>query len=310
MHPNKDYYGILGVAKTASPADIKKAYKKLAQQYHPDRNPNDPTAEEKFKQVNEAYNVLSDDNKRSRYDRGSSNRFNSDIFSTAYANHTRKQTVFVPIKISLQESILGTTRNIQYDKNPGPCQCCTKKHDSIDNRCKRCDGTGKTKHDFIAGLFFPCNQCNGTGYKPIPNCPTCNGTGQLNVRRSISVNIPKGVSEGDQISNEDITIIINIDQHPVFTRKGIDLYTNANINAIDVIVGTTHEVITIQGDKLNITIPAGTQPNTLLKVANKGVSKGNNQGHLFVKVNINIPTDLSAEQLEILRNIRSENSTK
>lgn len=226
----RDYYEVLGVSKTASDDEIKKAYRKLAMKYHPDRNPDNPEAEEKFKEASEAYEVLSDSDKRSMYDRMGHNAFEGgfgggsgfgggfsaedifsqfgDIFGGAFGGRggqTRARQgadLRYVLDLTLEEAVKGLKKNITFTA-PAPCESCDgkgAKNSSDIQTCNTCHGAGYVRMQ--QGFFSvqqPCSSCRGQG-KTIKNpCGSCHGSGVKDRQQTLEVNIPAGVDNGDRI---------------------------------------------------------------------------------------------------------------
>lgn len=311
----RDYYEILELSKTATQDDIKKQYRKFAAKYHPDRN-KEPDAESKFKEMKEAYDVLSDEQKRRHYDtyghtqqQGPQGRgpFGfEDIFSSMFRNQQHQQHQQIPqgiLNITLEESVLGTSRNVKYNKQ-STCTSCNGqgavKPDDF-TTCNSCNGQGFFIHPQMPGFRHQCPKCQGKG-KIIKNpCKSCSGSGIKTTQEQVVVNIPKGINNGEAINLTDLILIVQISPHHKYIRQNYDLITTIEIDAIQAILGTVYEFKTIQGDKLNLTIPAGTQFGTKLKLSNKGVMRDNLVGHLYCQINVIIPTALTESQKELLQ---------
>ena len=248
----KDYYDVLGVSKSASKDELKKSYRKLAMKYHPDRNPDDSEASEKFKELSEAYEILSDDQKRQAYDNfgheGVNSSFNSsqgaadafsdifgDIFSDIFGGSSGGRTssrgsdLSYNLNISLEDAVFGKSLNIEIPSK----ERCTGHW----NRCSYCGGTGVIRQQ--QGFFSmqqTCPHCRGEGEIHDPNCSICNGVGFLNKNKKLSVKIPAGVDDGDRIrlsgegelgragNKGDLYISINIKNHSIF--ESCLLYTS------------------------------------------------------------------------------------
>ena len=222
----KNYYDILGVSKTATQDEIKKAYRKIAVKYHPDKNPGDKEAEEKFKEAAEAYSVLSDENKRKEYDNPMTggdnfnsgfnfNDFNVDEimnsfgFSFRHGNMggakvvSRGANIRLKMYLTLKEMYDGVTKKIKYHRN-NKCDACDGKgttENSKIERCKHCGGTGKLYT--VSGIFqqiTTCHHCGGTGKVTTNPCPKCSGTGLMDTTQEVDINIPKGAFQGMQLT--------------------------------------------------------------------------------------------------------------
>lgn len=372
----RDYYEVLGVSKSADEKDIKKAYRKLAMKYHPDVN-KEPDAEEKFKEINEAYEVLSDESKRQAYDRygfagvdpnfaggqgnpfqggsfnfddlfggggftssgGSFGGFDSifDMFgggggsrSRAYRNNQPMQgeDLQMNIRISFMDSIRGKAQTITFNVDE-PCEHCHgtgAEHPGDVQTCSKCHGTG-TVYEQVNTIFgtmqqqTQCDQCHGTGETIKETCHTCNGQGYTHKKITRTINIPKGIRNGEKLRvagyggrglnggpNGDMYLQIQVAPDPVFRREGNDIYITKTIDALDAILGATIEVPTVYGDT-DLTIYAGTQPNQKYRMKGKGVTvkSGNSEvsGDQFVEIKVQIPKKLSEEQKALYEQIRT-----
>lgn len=350
----RDYYEILGVSKTASADEIKKSYRKLAMQYHPDRNPGDKKAEEKFKEATEAYEVLKDEEKRSNYDNyghqdsnfgsGFSSRngggfdgfdFNDifsnfgDFFGQGTQQRSQKKSssqrgsdVRYNLEISLEEAFAGTTENITFTI-PSTCDSC-KGSGSADNSkpttCSTCKGTGSTRVQ--QGFFIvekTCGTCGGSGEIIKNPCKKCQGQGRVNKERTISAKIPAGVEEGNRIrfANQgeagyrggiagDLYVYISIRKHPFFQRNGDDIHFEMPVRMTTACLGGAVEIPTIDGSKVKLQIPEGSQDGDTLRLKSKGMSvvnSGGRRGDMYVKLNIEVPVKLSSEEKDLLQKL-------
>ena len=261
----KDYYDVLGVTKSAGKDELKKAYRKLAMKYHPDRNPDDAQAAEKFKELSEAYEILSDDQKRQTYDnfghegvnssftssQGAADAFSdifgdifSDIFgggSTSRAS-SRGADLSYNLEINLEEAVFGKSLNIEIPSN----ERCS----GLWNRCSYCGGAGVIRQQ--QGFFSmqqTCPQCRGEGEVHDSNCSICNGAGYTTKNKKLSVKIPAGVDDGDRIrlsgegelgrggNRGDLYISINVKKHKIFERDGKHLYCEVPLDFVDAALG-------------------------------------------------------------------------
>src|SRR3989344_4982067 len=312
----KDYYETLGVSKASSLDEIKKAYKKLALKYHPDRN-KDKGAEEKFKEISEAYAVLSDKEKRSTYDQfghsGFDQRysqedifrgfnfenifrefgfeddfFGGNIFDMFFGGHRRKKArdLRYDLTIDFEEAAFGAKKKISFRKKVR-CNLCkgTGAKDGKMVECSHCHGNGQLRisQRTMFGVFqqvMPCKYCRASGKIPRTRCPECDD-GLVHDTRELTINIPAGVDTGTRLrisdegeesrgENGDLYIYINVKPHKIFERKDYDLYFTIGITPVQAILGTEIEVPTLK-DNINIKIPAGTQPETVFRMKDKGV---------------------------------------
>lgn len=313
---NQNYYEVLGVEKNATQDEIKKAYRKLAMQHHPDRTNGDDT---KFKEIKQAYEILSDESKRANYDQfgsaepnhfgGGFNGFGGfnphDIFSNFFRQDqpTHQQII---VSVTLEESVQGCTKPINYVKTSN-CDSCNGTGASSPDKIAKC-GTCNGKGHIQNGPFATqCPKCNGKGKVVIDSCKTCNGTGQKKQHVSSNVKIPAGLPHGTTLSGDGLVIVINVLPHSVFTRVNLDLHMGIELDAVDAMLGTTVSINTLTaGETLKLTIPAGTQHDSVFRLANKGVTYENQTGHILCQVRIKIPTKLTEKQIELLNEFKAQ----
>ncbi|MCX8030919.1 MAG: molecular chaperone DnaJ [Thermodesulfovibrionales bacterium] len=308
----KDYYKTLGVSNNATQEEIKKAFRKLALQYHPDRNPNDKLAEEKFKEINEAYSCLSDPQKRANYDRygtaeGPTGGFGfaagtpfSDIFSDIFDDFfggfsrgsrtrpTKGDDLRYDLEITLEEAAFGVEKNIKVPRLQS-CDVCGGNGSApgtSPETCNECRGTGNIR--FQQGFFSvskTCGKCQGKGTIISKPCQQCKGNGKIKVYRQLSVKVPAGVDtgsrlklrgEGDIGSNGgppgDLYVVISVAEHPFFKREGIHLYCEVPISFTKAVLGGEIEVPTLDGHH-KLKIPPGTRSGKLFHLKNKGMPR-------------------------------------
>ena len=349
---NKDFYEVLGVDKSASDEEIKRAFKKLALKYHPDRNQGNAEAEEKFKEINEAYQVLSDPEKRQRYDQFGTADFNGagggfdgfdfggfggfgdifgDIFGggfggfggSANKNGPRKGAdLEYDLTLTFEEAMAGCEKEIKINRRE-KCETCGgsgAKAGTAPKTCSKCGGRGKVQVQRrtplgIMSTTATCDACHGAGKIIEDPCPTCKGSGKERKNRSITINIPAGVDTGNVMPLRgqgeagenggpagDLYINIRVMSHSIFKRKGNDIHMETHISFGKAALGTDIKVPTIDGD-VTYKVPAGTQPGTVFRLKGKGVPRVNSagRGDHYVKVIVDVPKSLNAEQEEALK---------
>ena len=330
----RDYYEVLGVTKSTPKEDLKKAYRKLAMKYHPDKNPDDETASEKFKELSEAYEILSDDQKRQAYDQfghdgvnpsfsnaqGAAEGFSDifgDIFSDIFGGSSRAggsrsrrgADLSYSVEVSLEDAVKGTSINLDI---PSSERCSGDWH-----QCSHCNGTGVVRMQ--QGFFSmqqTCPHCRGEGETHDPNCSICGGAGFIKKNKTLAVKIPEGVDTGDRIrlsgegdagkhGNGDLYIQVDVQRHKIFERDGKHLYCEVPINYADAVLGGDIEVPTLDG-KVKIKIPEGTQSHKLFRLNGKGIKplRGGSKGDILVRVLVEIPVKLNKEQTAILKQFK------
>lgn len=317
----KDYYAILGVSRSATQAEIKQAYRRLARKYHPDLNPGDKSAEDKFKQINEAYEILADSDKRQKYDRfgdqwqyaeqfarsgqgevkwdvgkgdsafefGEFSSIFDDLFtdfdtgSRAARGRQRGRDIYYPIELTLEEAYGGRKRTIQLQEEK------------------------------------PCAACAGTGRVGNRMCTICNGSGRAVNLKRLEVKIPPGVKDGSKIRIEgqgnlssaggakgDLYLVVKVLPHQVFERKGDDLYTEMPVPLVTAVLGGEVQVPSLDG-KLAVKIPAATQNGKVFRLAGKGMPHlgDSSYGNMLAKVKVILPRELTKEERQLFERLRS-----
>ncbi len=341
----KDYYEVLGVKRDASQEDIKRAYRKLARKCHPDLNPGDKTAEQKFKEVNEAYEVLSDPKKRAEYDQFGRSPFEGgpgfegfrtydfgdifdsglgDIFSDVFGRRARQETskgpdIVTGLELSLEEAFSGVTKTITFNRET-TCRTCNGSGAESSVVCAVCKGTGsvKTPKGFFR-MSQPCQNCGGTGRKITKVCFTCGGRGKVLQAETIKAKIPAGVDTGSRVRLRgmgsagegggpagDLHIEITVRPHRLFKRKGDDLYLDLPVTFSEAALGAKIEVPTIDGITV-MTLPPGTQGSQRLKLSGKGFPspKTGARGNQYVNIKIVVPKNITNKAKETLKEIES-----
>ena len=334
-----DYYEILGVERGASDADIKRAYRRLAQRWHPDVN-QEPEAAIRFKEINEAYQVLSDPERRQRYDlfgtvgaEGGPAGFGgfADIFDAFFGAAGAGQRRGRPaagsdlrydLRISFEEAILGTQKEIEFPVL-ARCETCGgngAKPGTDPITCPQCNGRGEVRgvRNTMLGQMInvtTCPRCKGDGRIVETPCETCRGEGRVERTRTLQVTIPMGIDEGHQIrlSNEgeagprggppgSLYVAVHVAPHPSLKREGTELIYEASVGLAQAALGTTIVVPTVEGEEI-VEIKAGTQPGTEIRLRGKGVPylrRSGQRGDLHVLVDVDVPNRLSRAQREAL----------
>jgi molecular chaperone DnaJ len=334
----KDPYKTLGVAKNASDEDIKKAYRKLARENHPDRNQGDAAAEERFKDIQGAYDILSDPDKRKAYDsgggmfggaggfdpgafRGNFGGF-GDILSDflggrggAAPGPERGRDLETDVHVSFEQAMEGAQVPVSVPLS-APCPTCRgtgAKPGTAPTICSRCQGRGvEAESQGLFSISQPCRQCGGTGTEIKEPCPTCDGSGRTRQVKRYKVNIPAGVRDGSRVRLSgkgeagprggpagDLYVVTRVGESPIFKRKGDNLEVEVPITIPEAIRGATIEVPTLSGTK-RIRVPPGTQHGTVQRLRGEGPPKlgGRGRGDLRYKLVIDVPSSLSREQSE------------
>ena len=341
----RDYYEVLGVEKNVEAEEIKKAYRKLAVKYHPDKNPGDKSAEEKFKELGEAYEVLNDPQKRAAYDQyghaafdrraggfGRAGGFHDpfevfrevfgggsifeDLFGRAQHDPSQPQRgddLRYDLEISFDEAAHGCEKDITVTK-PEPCDVCAGSGAEAGSRarvCPTCGGRGQVLSSRgIFSIAQTCPHCQGAGRIIDKPCKACRGNGRLERSSTIKLRIPAGVDSGSRLRSlgngeagfrggpsGDLYVILHVRPHDIFQRDGDDLLCEIPVSLVQAALGAEIDVPTLNG-KTPIRIPPGTQPGTTFRLKGKGVKniQGYGHGDLHVRINVEVPTHLSAPQ--------------
>lgn len=360
----QDFYHILGVNKSASTEEIKRAYRKLAHQYHPDKNKGE---EQKFKEVNEAYQVLSDAEKRRQYDQygqtfdqaqrngqgfsgfgGGADPFGNfsgfgqgnvefdlgDIFGDLFGGgrqqtraRSRGADIETLIDLSFSEAVFGVEKTINLEKQDR-CATCNGSGAAVGSKiitCPKCNGSGQIR--ILRRTIFgqmeshtTCDRCEGEGRATEEVCPVCRGSGVHKQAKTIAVKIPAGIDQGQRIriagegeaglrgsSSGDLYLIARIQKNKDFGRAGVNLLKELPISFTQAALGAKIGLKTLDGE-IELQVPTGTQPNTVLRVKGKGVPhlQSRGRGDLLVTVRIVVPNKLSKNEKELLRQLAKE----
>jgi molecular chaperone DnaJ len=358
----KDFYQVLGVPDSASQDDIKKAYRRLAKQYHPDANPNNKAAAERFKEVSEAHATLSDPDKRKQYDqlrrygafdgmprrpagagagRGATGGMDAgdvgaqgfdfgdlgglgDIFSSIFGRgaagrreDTRGETLEAVVEVPFRVAALGgkipvtlpVTETCPTCKGSGGAPGATL------STCPECNGRGTIS--FGQGNFAvnrPCPMCRGRGKVLSEKCPTCQGAGEIRTERRVVITVPPATETGDRVMlrgqgqpsrpggpSGDIVITFQVQPDRFFRREGLDIVADVPINMAQAALGTRIRVRTLDGKKVLLRIPPGTQPGRRFRIKGQGIEKNGRRGDQLVGVQVTVPETLTSEQQDLMK---------
>lgn len=358
----RDYYEILGVKRGASADEMKKAYRKLAMKFHPDRNPGDAEAEKKFKELNEAYDVLKDDTKRAAYDRlghaafeggaagaGRGGGFDfsggfSDIFDDLFGEFTggrkrggggqeqaaaqRGADLRYNMQITLEDAFRGKQPNITISTSVGcgECKGSGSEKGSAPVTCPACQGGGRIRAQ--QGFFTierTCHTCQGTGRIIEKPCKACAGTGTTRKDKTLAVSIPAGVEDGTRIRlagegeagfrggpTGDLYIFLSVKPHRFFKRDGANIHCQVPVSMVNASLGGAVEVPTIDGSKVKVTIPEGTQTGAQFRLRGKGMSvlRSGTRGDMYIHAQVETPVNLNKKQKDILQDFDRAGGSK
>lgn len=341
MATQTDYYQLLGVSDSATTDEIKKAFRRLAKQYHPDRNPNDPRAADRFKEINAAHDVLSDPEKREQYDRlrrygafagaatgGARPRGGpqpgpdfdlsdlgsfgglGDLFSSMFGRRGRAEepeemeaVVSVPFRVAALGGKVPVTLQM-----PAVCPTCGGSGGAPGatiSTCPECRGSGSVS--FGQGGFAvsrPCPVCRGRGRVPSEKCPSCDGGGEVRVEKRLTITVPPGTEDGSRarLSGQgpkgrgDLVVQFHVLRDRFFRREGLDVVCVVPINLAQAMLGSKVKVRTLDGRRVVLRIPAGTQHGQRFRLGGHGIERNGRRGDQYVEVRVEIPESLSSEQ--------------
>ena len=347
-----DYYDVLGVKRGASADEIKKAYRSKAKMLHPDRNKDKPETEAQFKEVNEAYDVLKDDNRKAAYDRYGHAAFEggmggggprggqgqgdfasafSDVFEDLFGDFMggqrgggrnraqRGSDLRYNLRVTLEEAFRGMQKSINVPTSVS-CDVCSgtgAEGGAQPQTCPTCSGMGKVRAQ--QGFFTverSCPTCGGLGQTIKNPCKTCHGAGRIEKERTLSVNIPAGVETGTRIRlagegeaglrggpSGDLYIFIEVREHALFQREGVNLYCRIPVSVTTAALGGEVEVPTIDGGRSRVKIPAGSQTGKQMRLRSKGMPalRGGGSGDMLIEISVETPVNLTSRQRELLR---------
>ena len=341
----RDYYEVLGVSRGATPDELKKAFRALARQLHPDRNPGDLDAEARFKEAAEAYSILSDPTQRERYDRFGHAAFDSqggggpgdfggfsEIFESIVGEimggrrrKARGHDIERDLSVSFEEAALGAEKTLTVSK-PVPCVTCAgtgAKPGTPVRECKQCEGKGEVR--FQRRLFSSarrCPACEGTGKKIPSPCRSCSGQGQVAGEEKLTVRIPPGVEDGatrtvrgagvsGPAGAGDLLVTIKVDAHALFERSGADVLCTVPVSFPQAVLGDTVEVPTLEGT-VHMKVPAATQSGRTFRLRGKGIPVygGMGKGDQLVTVLVEVPEKLNRKQKKLIAELAAELGTE
>lgn len=343
MAARGDYYEILGVGRSASTEEIKRAFRRLALDCHPDRNPGDLEAEARFKELSEAYSVLSDEEKRRRYDRmghaafqagrgdnpyekvdfGSISEILEGLLGGVFSGRRARAggDIEVDLEISFEEAALGAEKTIAIARRQS-CDTCNGTGAAPGTRvgrCAACQGRGEVRYQ--RGFFSvsrPCATCGGTGRRIEKPCAVCAGDGVVPKTEEMTVRVPPGVEDGSirtvkgagepgRGAAGDLHVRIRVKPHPLFTRDGADVHVTVPVSFPEAVLGAQVDVPTLEG-KVKMRIPAGTQSGKVFRLRGKGIPVlgGYGKGDQLVKVVVEVPEKISKKQRQLITELAAE----
>ena len=343
--PKRDYYEVLGVPRGTAPDQMKKAFRALARELHPDRNPDDPSAEARFKEAAEAYQVLSDPAQRERYDRFGHAAFESGggpgpadfsgfgeifegIIGEMFGGRRRKrrgEDIEVELEVSFEAAALGSDETLTVSK-PVPCATCEgtgAKPGTAVRACGQCEGKGEVR--FQRRLFASarrCPACEGTGKKIETPCKSCKGDGHVSGEEEMAIRIPPGVEDGATRTvrgagspgpggDGDLLVTIRVQSHPLFERDGADVLCTVPVSFPQAVLGDDLDVPTLEG-QVRMKLPPATQSGKVFRLRGKGIPVygGMGKGDQLVTILVEVPEKVSRKQRKLIAELADEMGTE
>lgn len=345
----KDYYEILGVSRTATEAEIKRAYRTRAVKHHPDKNPGDAHSEEKFKECAEAYAVLSDSQKRAQYDRFGHSGMGGGGFDPGFSNiedifdlfgfgdmfgsrgRTRSTVqrgsdLRYDLEITLEEAASGKEEKLRIPRLEKCADCDGRgaEKGTQPEACISCSGSGQTRYQ--QGFFSvmrTCPNCQGKGQIIRTPCKACSGAGRIEKEKALDIKIPAGVETGSRLRvtgegeagmnggpSGDLFVVLHVKEHDTFERQGANLYSAVPVSFAQAALGAEIKVKTLDGEE-DLKVPAGTQTGTVFRLKSHGMPAlgGRGRGDLFVAVTLITPKTLTKEQRKLLEQLADVEDT-
>lgn len=330
----KDYYGILGISKSASDKDVKAAYRKMARKYHPDVNPGDKAAEARFKQINEAFEVLSDAEKRKKFDQYGSDYENAEAYARArqqaqqqYGTYGRGGggTPYTTYETSdmgdLNEVFESLLKGFGTGGTRAGGRRAPRRGQDIQHQVEVTleEAYNGTRRVMELQSEQACPACQGMGRTKTGACQTCRGAGRVIKPRRLEVKIPAGVKEGSKVrvagegeqgtggTPGDLYLVIKVAPHPLFKREGDDLLVDVPVSLVAAVLGGEVQVPTLKGSKLALRIPPETQNGKIFKLARQGMPRlgDTSRGDMLARMAVVVPTNLNDKERALFEQLRS-----
>jgi molecular chaperone DnaJ len=341
----RDPYELLGVDRQATTAEIKAAFRRLAAQTHPDKNPDDPHAQARFQELNEASQILGDPQKRAAFDRYGPSAFRpggvdagvpggglggldglfGDLLGAIGIRTGARGDIRKRVRLTFEEAALGTTKELSYERLD-LCERCGGRGGEPGSGVETCGACGgRGRHRASSGMLqLPferaCSSCRGTGQVPRVRCTTCAGRGLTRRARTVEVQVPAGVEagssrtvprNGDRLSPEgtpgDLLVVVDVAPHPFFRRDGDDVVCEVPVSFTSATLGGEVEVATLEG-RTRLRVPPGTQPGSRLRLRGLGLPRRyrSGRGDLLVRVSVTVPTQLSDKARDLIAELGQE----